>query len=233
MGKQRFYFEARTSLGRSPQPPKRALAGYTLIEIVVAAAVLVIIGAIVISTDLVVSSNDRERYEQAAEGLADLALAIGGSDPTNTQTSFKWVIQRYPQTLSQLTQPITTSDRNICAQLYTSTFTARWSDAFWTKEFRTAGTTLAEGFDVQNNLGTFPVAGLGFYNSAGSAFQAAPTAGARTDGIISIRMPSVSLTDAQGLDATVDGTISGTAGILRYAATDPTTVDYLIMVSGC
>ena len=233
MGTQWFYPRPRPSRRAPNQPAKRRLNGFTLIEVVVAAALLVIIGSIVISTDLVVSSNDRERYEEAAETLSDLALAIGKSDPTNTQTSFKWVIQRYPRKLSQLTKPITTSDQSICAQAYSATFTARWADAFWTKEFQTTGTLLVQGFEVQDDLGTFPLTGLGFYNAAGSAFQAAPSAGSRTDGIISIRMPSVTLSDAQGLDAAVDGTVSGTSGIVQYAGTDPTTVDYLIMVSGC
>ena len=46
-------------------------------------------------------------------------------------------------------------------------------------------------------------------------------------------MTTVTLADAQGLDAAVDGTVDGTAGTVVYAATDPTTVDYLMTVSGC
>jgi hypothetical protein len=188
----------------------------------------------VISTDLIVSSNDRERYDTAADTLRKLSLAIGGSDPTNAQTSFKWVIQRYPRKLSQLTTPITTAGTNICGVAYTAAFTARWVNAFWHQELRTTGTTIASGFTAQDDIGTFPLANLGFRNGTTGAFQAAPSgAGFRTDGVISIRMTNVTLADAQGLDAAVDGTVSGTSGTVVYGATDPTTVDYLITVSGC
>jgi hypothetical protein len=46
-------------------------------------------------------------------------------------------------------------------------------------------------------------------------------------------MPNVALRDAQGLDGAVDDAVSGTAGTVRYAATDPTTVDYYVLISGC
>jgi hypothetical protein len=87
---------------------------------------------------------------------------------------------------------------------------------------------------AQNDLGTFPEANLGYRNGTTGAFQAAPSGvGFRTDGAISIRMTNVTLADAQGLDASVDGTIDGTAGTVRYTTADPTSVDYVILVSGC
>jgi hypothetical protein len=203
-------------------------------EVIIATAILAIIGSIVISTDLVVSSNDRERYDAAADTLGRLALVIGGSDATNAQTSFKWVIQKYPRKLSQLTTPITVAGTDICGVAYTGTFTARWLNPFWPKELRTTGTILASGFTAQDDLGTFPIANLGYRNGTTGALQAAPSGiGFRTDGVISIRLINVTQTDAQGLDAAVDGTIDGTAGTVLYSGTDPTTVDYLITVSGC
>jgi hypothetical protein len=99
---------------------------------------------------------------------------------------------------------------------------------------RTAGAILAKGFTAQDDLATFPDANLGYRNGTTGAFQAAPSGvGFRTDGAIAIRMNGVSQADAQGLDAAVDGTISGIAGTVVYTASDPTTVDYLILVSGC
>jgi hypothetical protein len=211
--------------------------GATLAEVVVATAILAIIGSIVISTDLVVSPNDRERYAAAADTLNELAVAIAYSDATNAQTSFKWVIQKYPQKLSQLTKPITNADRDICGNLYINpTHTSRWTTPFWPKELRTTGTTLVQGFDAQDNLATFPDANLGFSNNTTGVRQAAPTGGisTRNDGVIAIRMTNVTLDDAEGLDGAVDGTVDGTAGVVRYSsATDPTTVDYYITVSGC
>src|SRR5690348_934326 len=105
----------------------RKVRGFTLSEVIVATAILAILASIVISTDLVVSSNDRERYDAAADTLNKLAMAINYSDPTNVQTSFKWVIQKHPQKLSQLTKPILTTDRDICNVAYGSaTITNRW-----------------------------------------------------------------------------------------------------------
>lgn len=208
--------------------------GLSLAEVIVATAILAIIGSIVISTGVAASSNDRERYQAASDTLARLAQAIGGNDPTNAQTSFKWVVQAYPQKLSQLTTPITTSDSNICGVPYSGAATARWLQPFWPTELRTSGAILAKGFTAQDDLGSFPSANLGYHNGTTGAFQAAPSGlGFRTDGVISIRLTGVSQADAQGLDASVDGTISGTLGTVLYSASDPTTVDYIIMVSGC
>src|ERR1043165_6338411 len=100
--------------------------GISLAEVIVATAILAIVGSIVISTGFVVSTSDRDRYATVADTLGRLAQTIAGNDPTNDQASFKWVIQRYPWKLSQLTSPITTSQTDICGVPYTATHTARW-----------------------------------------------------------------------------------------------------------
>lgn len=208
--------------------------GVSLAEVIVATAILAIIGSIVISTGLVVSTSDQERYSAAADTLSKLAQAIAGNNPTDSQTSFKWVIQRYPRTLSQLTTPITTAQGDVCGIAYTTTQTTRWTNPFWSALLQPAGAVLVNGFTAQDDLGTFPDANLGYRNGTTGAFQSAPSGvGFRTDGVISIRLPSVSQIDAQGLDAAVDGTADGSAGTVRYSGADPTSVDYLIMVSGC
>lgn len=211
-----------------------ARRGLSIAEVIVATAILAIIGSIVVSTDLVVSSNDRERYDGAADTLSRLALVLGGSDATNAQTSFKWVVRKYPRKLSQLTTPITVAGTDICGVAYTAAFTARWLNPFWPKELRTTGTILVGGFTAQDDLGTFPIANLGYRNGTTGVFQAAPSGvGFRTDGVISVMLINVTQTDAQGLDLAVDGTLNGAAGTVLYSGTDPTSVDYLITVSGC
>lgn len=208
--------------------------GLSLAEVIVATAILAIVGSIVISTGMLVSTGDRDRFAAAADTLGKLARTIAANDPTSDQTSFKWVIQRYPRRLSQLTTPITTSQTDICGVPYTATHTARWINPFWSAELRTAGAILVKGFTAQDDLGTFPDANLGYRDGTTGAFQAAPSGvGFRTDGVISIRMTNVAQSDAQGLDAAVDGTVSGSAGTVLYSGSDPTSVDYLILVSGC
>jgi len=212
----------------------REKTGFSLAEIIVATAILAILGSVVISTGFVVSSGDQERYQTAADTLSKLAQAIAGNEPTNAQSSFKWVVQKYPRQLSQLTTPITTAETDICGAPYSAALTARWAEPFWPTEFRSTGTILVRGFTAQNDLGTFPEANLGYRNGTTGAFQAAPSGvGFRTDGAISIRMTSVTQADAEGLDASVDGTVDGSAGTVRYSPSNPTSVDYVILVSGC
>ena len=183
---------------------------------------------------MVVSSSDRDRFTAAADSLGKLAWAIGGNAPTNSQTSFKWVIQRYPRRLSQLTTPIAVGQTDICGTAYTATFTARWLNPFWPTHLTTSGAIIAAGFTAQDDLGTFPDANLGYRNGTTGAFQASPSGiGFRTDGVISIRLVGVTQSDAQGLDLAVDGAVDNAAGTIRYSASDPTPVDYVIMVSGC
>jgi prepilin-type N-terminal cleavage/methylation domain-containing protein len=209
-------------------------AGFSLAEVIVATAILAILGSVVISTGFLVSSGDRERYQTAADTLNKLAQAIAGNDPTNTQSSFKWVVQKYPRRLSQLTNPITTAETDICGVPFSAALTARWLEPFWPTEFRATGTILVRGFTAQNDLGTFPEPNLGYRNGTTGAFQSAPSGiGFRTDGTISIRMAGVAQADAEGLDASVDGTVDGNAGTVHYSPTDPTSVDYIILVSGC
>ena len=184
-----------------------------------ALAILTVIAVVAFFTVGDESSGDRERYDTAADYLYDLSQAIVGNEPTRGQTSFRWVIGVYPGKLSDLTTPITTGGTNICGAAYTNPGnTVKWTEPFWKKVLTTTGTVLASGFTAQDAL---------------VRLTAVPTPGFNQAGTFAIRLPSVTLTDAQGLDAAVDDAVSGTAGTVRYAATDPTTVDYYVMISGC
>src|SRR5437868_6761578 len=100
--------------------------GFTLWETIAAVAILAALATIVLSTDLVVSPNDRERYKAAADTLVRLREAIYGTQPTRVQTSFKWVIGAQPLRLSHLTTLITQSDKNICGVAYSATQVGKW-----------------------------------------------------------------------------------------------------------
>ena len=182
-------------------------------EVVVTLALLAVIGAIVISMDSPESPNDRDRYAQVADALWDISQAIAGNQSHLTPTSFRQVIGVYPSKLSDLTKPIT-GGKNICAVNYTVGQVALWLNPFYRREFLAAGTPLAKGFKTQDALVAVSVA-------------------AATPGTLAIRMPGTALVDAQGLDLTVDGAVGSATGIIRYAVTDPTSVDYYVMVTGC
>jgi hypothetical protein len=188
-------------------------------EIVVAVGILAVLAAIFIFTGTGESKGDRERYDAVADALYDLTQSIVGNEPTRAQTSFRWVIGVYPGKLSDLTTPITTTGKNICGAAYLNPGnTAKWLEPFWNRVLLPAGTILASGLTVQDTL---------------VRLTAVPTPGFNLAGTFAMRFPSVTLADAQGMDLAVDGALSGTAGTIRYAATDPTTMDYYVLISGC
>lgn len=197
-----------------------------MIEVLVSLAIIVVIAAIVISSDNPETPNDRARYDAAADALYRLAQAIAGNEPSLAATSFHQVVGVYPGKLSDLTTQITTAGTNICGTAYTGpigtagTQMYKWANAanpFYGSQLLTTGTPIATGFTVQNTL---------------VRLNAVASSGANSANTMIIRMPSVTLADAKGLDLAVDGVVSGTTGIVRYSsATDPTVVDYYIAIS--
>src|SRR5205807_10454562 len=147
----------------------------------------------VLSTDLVVSPNDAARYRAAADTLYRLSQMMSGTEATRSATSFRWVVLATPGKLSDLTKKITTGSNDICGSghPYTTANVTAWTDAFWSRELLTTGTTLVSGFTVQDALVTYTTAaaGLGFHNNTTGVLQIAPDLGGRKDGTIAIRMP--------------------------------------------
>jgi len=187
-------------------------------EVVVGVAIVALVAAIFFFTIPSETAGDRERYDNVANDLYDLAQAIAGNEPTRGQISFRYVVGAYPSSLSQLTTPITTSNTNICGAVFSAAQVAKWINPFWSRVLLTGGTNVATGFTLQDAL---------------VRLTAVPTPGLNLAGTMALRFPSVALADAQGLDAIVDESVSGTAGTVRYGATDPTTLDYYILISGC
>lgn len=198
---------------------RRSHPGFSILEILTAIAVIAMIVAIVVSSDNPETSNDRARYDAAADALSDLAEAIAGYEVTRPKRSFHQIVGVYPAKLSHLTTPITTSDKSICNLSYLSTNVTKWQNAanpFYGRELLTAGTPIESGFNVQDVLILL--------NAAAASGNSANT--------MIIRMPSVTLADALGLDLAVDGVVNGTLGTVRYSsASDPTVVDYYITIS--
>lgn len=204
----------------------RRRRGFTIVEIITAVAVIAVIAAILVSSDTPETSNDRARYDAAADALKNLAEAVAGYEPTKQQRSFHQIVGVYPGKLSHLTTLITTTDKNICGNAYTGpvgtagTNLYKWQNAanpFYGSQLLTAGTIIAPGFSVQDALILLNPAAAPLANSANTMI---------------IRLPSVTLADAKGVDLAVDGTVDGTTGTIRYSsASDPTVVDYYITIS--
>jgi prepilin-type N-terminal cleavage/methylation domain-containing protein len=216
--------------------------GFTLIEAIVGVTIAAVLAtAFYLSMKLGSSGSsaeDRaERAANAAVSLYDIATAIASLETTNPPTSFRQTVGAYPTRLSQLTIPITTADRNSCDRA-TDAYLAGpvpnppvnpgyvqgWQGPYYTLSFPLGGTTqLAKGFVAQDDMVRIP------------AFPPTPPppSGASWAGRLQIVMNNVTQLDAQALDATVDFTMSGTAGTVRYTAADPTAVQYEIRVSRC
>ena len=216
--------------------------GFTLIEAVVGVTIAAILS---FAMYMVAGSrsmggseaDDRaERAGQAAAVLFDIASAIAALETTNPPVSYLQTVGAYPTRLSQLTTPITTADRNSCdrvADAYTNAaipaggpeypgYTLGWKGPYYIVAFVLNGSTqVASGFVVEDDMTRLP-ANVG--NNPSDNELA---------GRLQIRMNNVSQLDAQALDASVDLTIAGTAGTVRYTGADPTTVEYELRVSGC
>jgi prepilin-type N-terminal cleavage/methylation domain-containing protein len=221
---------------------RRRERGFTLIEMVVGVAIAAILALgyyVTIAAPGSATSSAAEdranRASSAAAVLFDLANAIASIETTNPPTSYLQTVGAYPTRLSQLTAPITTTDRNSCdrvTDVYLAGavpdppanpgYVSGWAGPYYTVSFVAgAGTQLASGFVTQDDMIRIP---------------ANPVNNAKADewaGRLLIRMPSVAQLDAQALDAAVDFTISGTEGTVRYTGSDPTSVDYELRVSRC
>lgn len=215
--------------------------GLTLFEIVTGITIAAILAfafyAAIGGKTIQSPANDRSaRASQAAGLLFDIASAIAALETTNPPVSFLQTVGAYPHALSQLTNAITTADRNSCnraGDAYSAAaipaggvtapgYVSGWKGPYVTTAFVAGATTqLAAGFRVDDAMVRVP---------------ANPPANPKNDelaGRLQIHMASVTQADAQALDAVVDQTLDGAAGTVRYGAGDPTTLDYELRVSGC
>jgi prepilin-type N-terminal cleavage/methylation domain-containing protein len=194
--------------------------GFSLVEIVTAVAVLAVLGTIILYVYSPVTANDRQRYATVADGLQNIAWAIARQEPMVSPAnagSFFHKVGVYPGKLSDLTDPITTAEKNICgSSFYTAAQVSAWKP-FYFRDLRD-GTPLAPGFALQDAL---------VLVRRPHITVPPPTFWGR----MAIRFPSVTLADAEGLDLTMDGTVDATSGGITYSSTDPTPVLYALPFS--
>ncbi len=208
------------------RPRRYGRRGFSIIEIVTAVAIIAVLAGILLANINPESPNDRARYDAAADALRQLAKAIGASEPTKTPRSFHQIVGVYPGKVTDLTTAITTASNDLCGTAYTGTATTvgshmyNWQKAanpFFGRQLLTTGTPVTPGFTVQDAI----VRKFTVQTGAGS-----------TANVMQLVMPSVTLTDAQGLDLAVDGVADGTKGTVQYAtpspSTNPTSVSYNI-----
>lgn len=213
--------------------------GVTLIEIIVTAMILGIIGAIVYQNEAAATKigSDVARIDQTARILGELADAIGRTTGTGGATSFNQIIGQANATvsanagkLSQLTTPITSSGLNSCMYTYAQAEAGRWVKPFYHRIMPTTGVQIAPGFFAQDSMIR--------YNGVGIPTTVANRP-AQNDafsfGTLSIVMPNVSASDAQALLNRVEGDPTGATGAIRYTPAGPSnvTVYYHFTIRGC
>lgn len=183
---------------------------FTLVEVIVALAVMLILAAVALPQ--LGGYLDQKRIEETATLMVGIRDALYGP-----ATSFQSVVQANPSRLSHLATPIVNGDDDSCGGNYTGPERGRWPNG---------------GPFV--NFVIDPTAGL-----ATPIGQAQDVLTRVTGGGTWLRITwpnTVTLADAQALDAHVDGVLNGATGTVRWTAqvgTDMATLQYDVPVSGC
>ncbi len=218
-----------------------AARGFTIMELVVALAIVITLAAVAFSTYNPIAESDVDRARLAATKLNELREAINGFEPTLIPTSFQQntitatnTNGANPLRISDLTNKISSvsgqpNSKNSCGNTYVSTEVTAWAvrGPYWNGSVSGDSAVLAPGYVAQD---------LMVATQADPANFGAGTGGNVTQ-YLAIRMPSVSLLDAQNLAEVVDGDNTG-AGTLRTVKFTPSgtnriPVDYLVVINGC
>lgn len=212
------------------QVERRSQTGFTIIELVVAVAMVVIIASLALPILNPGRRSDLDRARQAAYEFAKLRDAINGFEPTLPISSFKQTTGANPQSLSDLTTRIGqtgSNSLNSCGTAYTAAQVAAWSSSapYWNAPVTPTGLILAPGYAVQDLMIVTKSANFSNLTTPDSSQLAR------------IRMPSVSLNDAQNLALIVDGDVNpaSVGGTVSFTPSGVAAipVDYLVVLRGC
>lgn len=217
------------------------LRGFTIAEVLVALAVVVVVAATAFSTYNPLAESDFDRASAAAAKLNALREAINGFEPTLIPTSFQQNTITVANTnganpirISDLTNKISSANlapnsRNSCNGLYISTEVTAWAvrGPFWSGVVSGDSAVIEAGYVAQDLMIATPADPATFGGGTGG----------NVTQYLAIRMPSVSLLDAQNLAEVVDGSNTG-AGLLRTVKFTPSgtnriPVDYIVVINGC
>ena len=174
-----------------------AWAGFTLIEVIVALAVLLILAAVAVPQ--IAGYLDQKRIEQAASQLAIVrdALFKGGGG----SVAFRQTVGANAGRLSHLINQITNSDRDSCGGIYAKGEIGSWD-----------GNAPYVNFIIDPAAGMATAIGL----ANDQLVRVPATAGAGLNRL-RINWTNASLDDAVALDGYVDGTTGGwNAGTVQW-----------------
>jgi prepilin-type N-terminal cleavage/methylation domain-containing protein len=215
--------------------------GVTLLEVVVTIAILATIAGIValsVEASSAVGGEAKRADDAARKLLLIRDAAVRWNQGGRNDSSFTYAMSGglgnvNPGRLSELYDSAnTTTDRNSCGAVLTA---ARWMHAFThfplPKTDPRSTYVMAPGYVALDSLVRFDT--LGAVTTALSI----GTTSLGYDGTLAIVMPNVSLSDAQRLEARMEGTHdhrrSSPLGVVRFDDTDPTTVYFHMAIHGC
>jgi prepilin-type N-terminal cleavage/methylation domain-containing protein len=224
-------------LNHTPRAVAPGRRGVTLLEIIVALAIIVVIaGAIFLAVGSSSrTGGDAKRVDEAAVTLAKLATAL--AKYSNMPAAAK--DQSFAQTisgtanggvnagrLSYLTTKILATDRDSCNTAY-GPLSLGWLGPFYSTPVPTTGLKIAEGFFANELLVRYDQSGVP---------NIAPVDVLRTPGTLAIVIPNVALEDARALQQAVEGDqTGGVNSVVRFNANGdlPVTVSYHVNIHGC
>lgn len=165
-------------------------AGFALVEVIVALAVLLILAAVALPQ--IAGYLDQKRIEATAAHMVIVRDAL-----FKAGTGFRQVIGANAGRLSHLSAPITTTDRDSCGALYSAGERGNWPNAGPYVNFVIDATSgMATPIGLANNALTRVVSG-------GSTK-------------LRISWTDASLSDASALDLYVDGVAGWNAGTVQW-----------------
>lgn len=186
---------------------------FTLVEVIVALAVILILAAVAVPQ--LGGYLDQKRVEETAALLQQLRDALYGPS-----TSFRSNVGANASRLSHLSTPIVNGDGDSCGGNYTGGERNNWPDG---------GPYINWVIDPAAGLRT-PI------GQADDLLIRVPLNGGGSTGRLRIRFNnSVTLADAQALDLYVDGVVNGTSGVVQWspqAGTDMAALFYDVLIDG-
>ena len=169
-------------------------AAFTLVEVIVALAVLLILAAVAIPQ--IGGYLDQKRIEGTAAQLIIVRDAL-----YLTGTGFRQVIQANASELSHLSSPLTASDNDSCGSVFSSAERNRWPNG---------GPFVNFVIDATSGMAT----PIGLANNA--LIRAPTTATTGVTNRLRITWTNASLADAEAFDLYVDGTAGWNAGTVQW-----------------
>lgn len=189
-----------------PNAGRQRGRAFTLVEVIVALAVMLILAAVAVPQ--LGGYLDQKRIEETAELMVEVRDGL---------ISFAAEVGDNAGQLSYLSAPIVNGDADLCNSAYTGGERNGWDDAGPYVNFvidPAAGLATPIGM-VENDLDRTTVGGTWLWITWNN---------------------TATLADAQTFDVYVDGVLNGASGTVRWtpqAGTDMATVNYVIPINGC